>query len=108
MADSLLPPADDCRGFSGAWQRQWRVARAQDHTVNGRVNYNFNNQWLASTIVQYNNTDSFWGVNFRLNYIFRPGDDFFLIYTEGRRVGGDLEGEKDRILQTKLTYSFDF
>ncbi|MBI2818798.1 MAG: carbohydrate binding family 9 domain-containing protein [Acidobacteria bacterium] len=79
-----------------------------DHIVNARVNYAFNNQWLTSTTIQYDRESSFLGFNFRLNYIFRPGDDFFLIYNETRRVGGPLEGQKDRTLQTKLTYSFDF
>ena len=91
-----------------------------DHTVNTRINYNFNNQWLTSTTLQYNNTDSFLGFNFRLNYIFRSGDDFFLVYNEGRhalfedignverRVTGVFDGRKDRSLQLKLTYSFDF
>ncbi len=79
-----------------------------DHVVNTRINYNFNNQWLTSTTVQYNNYDSFLGFNFRLNYIFRPGDDFFLVYNEGRRVGGILDGQRDRTLQLKLTYSIDY
>jgi hypothetical protein len=79
-----------------------------DHNLNTRINYNFNNQWLTSTIIQYNNTENFLGFNFRLNYIFRPGDDLFLVYNEGRRVGGLLDGEKDRIVQAKLTYSFDY
>jgi len=91
-----------------------------DHIVRTRINYNFNNQWLTSTFIQYNNTDSFFGVNFRLNYIFRPGDDFFLVYNEGRRalfddidnveraVTGVFDGQRDRSLQLKLTYSFDF
>ncbi len=88
-----------------------------DHVVNTRINYNFNNQWLTSTTIQYNSSDSFWGFNFRLNYIFRPGDDLFLVYNEGRqavldnegrRVTGVFDGRKDRSLQLKLTYSFDF
>ena len=96
-----------------------------DHTIDTRVNYNFNNQWLTSTTIQYNsvdssgsaiqhlNSNSFWGVNFRLNYIFRPGDDFFLIYNEGRRdqdlrLGPAFDLRKDRSLQLKLTYSLDF
>ena len=90
-----------------------------DHLVNTRINYNFNNQWLTSTIIQYNNADAFFGVNFRLNYIFRNGDDFFLVYNEGRRalfedIGnvehqttGLLDGHRDRSLQLKFTYSFD-
>ncbi|OFW26832.1 MAG: hypothetical protein A3H27_14495 [Acidobacteria bacterium RIFCSPLOWO2_02_FULL_59_13] len=78
------------------------------HVMNFVINYNFNNQWLTSSTIQYNNADSFMGVNFRLNYIFRPGDDFFLIYNEGRRVAGSLDRQKDRTLQAKFTYSFDF
>ena len=88
-----------------------------DHVINTRINYNFNNQWLTSAIVQYNNENSFWGFNFRLNYIFRPGDDLFLVYNEGRRaifdrdgneITGVFDGRKDRSLQLKLTYSFDY
>ena len=85
--------------------------------MNFRVNYNFNNQWLTTTTLQYNNVDSFAGINFRLNYIFRPGDDIFLVYNEGfravfddnnRRVAGLFDGQRDRSLQLKLTYSFDY
>ncbi|MBI4459887.1 MAG: carbohydrate binding family 9 domain-containing protein [Acidobacteria bacterium] len=79
-----------------------------DHVVNLRANYNFNNQWLTTTTIQYNNADAFTGLNFRLNYIFRPGDDFFLVYNEGRRQGEVFRGQIDRSLQVKLTYSFDF
>jgi len=91
-----------------------------DHIVNTRINYAFNNQWLTSTTLQYDNSSSFVGFNFRLNYIFRPGDDFFLVYNEGRRalfedignverrVTGVFDGQKDRSLLVKLTYSFDY
>jgi hypothetical protein len=83
-------------------------AKFTDHVVNFRTFYNFNSRWLTTTTLQYNNVDTFAGLNFRLNYIFRPGDDFFLVYNEGRQVGGLLDGEKDRSLQLKLTYSFDY
>lgn len=89
-----------------------------DHVLNARINYNFNNRWLTTTTIQYNNADDFWGYNFRLNYIFRPGDDFFLIYNDGAQGGefyrnGILVNDprrehRDRTLQAKLTYSFDF
>jgi hypothetical protein len=89
-----------------------------DHQISWRFNYSFNNQWLTSSVLQYNNADDLWGLNVRLNYIFRPGDDFFLIYTEGRqgpaiyqngeRVDDLARQHSDRTLQAKLTYSFDF
>ncbi|MBI3934400.1 MAG: hypothetical protein HY316_06880, partial [Acidobacteria bacterium] len=79
-----------------------------DHVVNFQVYYNFSNRWLTTTTFQYNNTDAFAGLKFRLNYIFRTGDDFFLVYNEGRRLGDVFDDRKDRSLQAKLTYSFDF
>ena len=78
------------------------------HIANGGINYSINNRWLTSTTLQYENANSFVGVHFRLNYIFRPGDDFFLVYDEGRWVGGPRFGQRERTLQAKLTYSFDF
>jgi len=89
-----------------------------DHQVSWRFNYSFNNQWLTSSVLQYNNADDLWGLNVRLNYIFRPGDDFFLIYTEGRQgpsifedghqVDDPLRQHTDRTIQAKFTYSFDY
>lgn len=72
--------------------------------VNFRIEYSVNSQLLTRTVLQYNNADSFKGVQFILDYIFRPGDDLFLIYREART--GD--GQKDRTLAMKLTYAFDF
>ena len=79
-----------------------------DHVVNFRAYYDLNNQWLTTTTIQYNNVDSFAGINFRLNYILRPSDNLFLVYNEGRQVEGPLDGQEDRSLLLKLTYSFDF
>jgi hypothetical protein len=78
------------------------------HIVNVSVNYSLNNQWLTSSTIQWDNIGDFFGFHFRLNYIFRPGDDFFLVYNEGRQVGGPDDGKTDRTLKAKLTYSFDF
>jgi hypothetical protein len=78
------------------------------HALNLTANYALNNQWLTSTTVLWDNIQRFAGMHFRLNYIFRPGDDFFLIYDEGREVGGPNRGEKNRSLQAKFTYSFDY
>ena len=76
--------------------------------VNTRINYSFNTQWLASTTVQYDRLADFLKFRFRLNYIFRPGDDLFIVYDNGRtlnRVGGT---QADQSLLVKWTYSFEF
>lgn len=78
------------------------------HVLNANISYSFNQKWLTSTIVQYNSTGDIIGVNFRLNFIFRPGDNFFLIYNHARE-GLQLDGSRSsRALVAKLTYSFDF
>ena len=64
-------------------------------------------------VIRRKNELSYWnnhrrGFDFRLHYIYRPGDDFFFIFNEGRRVDGPLEGQVDRTVQGKLTYSLDF
>jgi hypothetical protein len=50
-------------------------------------------------------------VNLRLNYIYRTGDNFFVIYNEGRHwddEDGISTGPNDRKLQIKFTRSFDY
>ncbi len=67
------------------------------------INYNFTNNWLTSTTLQYDNLSDLFNVNFRLNYIYRPGDDLFVVFTQTRR--SDLT---DRQIIVKFTHSFDF
>jgi hypothetical protein len=81
------------------------------HQINSRVNYNFNRQWLTSTTIQYTTTGNLIGVNARLNYIYRPGDNIFVVFnnfttdtTEGSRPVTQL----DRSFVVKMTHSFDF
>ena len=59
-------------------------------------------------MVQYNSADSLFNLNFRLNYIFRSGDDFFLVYNESRDRSGVRGNQTDRSIIAKLAYSFDF
>jgi hypothetical protein len=67
------------------------------------ITCNFTNDWLSSTTLQYDNLSDLFVVNFRLNYIYRPGDDLFVVYNQTRR--SDLT---DRAIIVKFTHSFDF
>ena len=67
------------------------------------INYNLTNEWLTSTTLQYDNLEDLFNFNFRLNYIYRLGDDLFVVYNQTRR--SDLT---DRAIIVKLTHSFDF
>ena len=73
---------------------------------NGEVNYSFSQKWLTRTTFLLDSQDQEYSVNFRLNYIFRPGDDFFVVYNETRSYGsgGHLQ---NRALIVKLTFSLD-
>ncbi len=82
--------------------------RFTDKVLNGGIEYAFNRQWLTSTSLQYNSADAVFASQFRLNYIFRPGDDLFVVYNLGRATGGARVGEMNQTLAMKLTYSFDF
>ena len=46
--------------------------------------------------------------NVRFNYIYRPGDDLFIVYNEGRDYNNLTRGLMNRTLLVKFTHSFDF
>ncbi len=75
------------------------------HIVNSQLNYALNARWLTSTTLQYNSVTRFAGLNVRLDYIYRSGDDLFIVYNESKVRG---VGDTNRSLIAKLTYSFDF
>jgi len=77
------------------------------HQVNSGLNFAFSRKWLTSTTLQYNSDRDVIGINFRLNYIYRPGDDLFIVYNDSRNRT-DSPAEMDRSLVIKLTHSFDF
>ena len=77
------------------------------HQVNNRFNFALSRKWLTSALVQYNSSGDLWGVNFRLNYIYRPGDDLFIVFNEFREDSGPVT-DIDRSFIVKFTHSFDF
>ncbi|MBI4457242.1 MAG: carbohydrate binding family 9 domain-containing protein [Acidobacteria bacterium] len=77
------------------------------HLMNNRFNLALSRKWLTSTLVQYNSAGDLFGVNFRLNYIYRPGDNLFVVYNDFRIKTGSVT-QLDRSLIVKFTHSFDF
>jgi hypothetical protein len=76
------------------------------HVVNARMNVNVSNRWLTTTLAQYDSTARRTQLYVRLNYIYRPGDDIFVVFNQSRdRI---LGGQPDRSLMVKMTYSVDF
>ena len=80
--------------------------RFYSHVINLAVNYSLSTSLITSTVLQYNHKAQVKGINFRLNYIYRPGDDLFVVY---RDIRNQLNPEfSDRALLVKFTRSFDF
>ena len=73
---------------------------------NGQVNYSFSQKWLTRTTFLLDSQGKEYTANFRLNYIFQPGDDLFVVYNETRSYDID-SGLLNRALIVKFTYSFD-
>jgi hypothetical protein len=83
--------------------------RFTSHLVNSQINYAFSNRWLTSTTVPYNNLTRVVVGNVRLDYIYRSGDDLFVIYNDSNTlVTSMIPGLRDRSLIVKLTRSIDW
>jgi hypothetical protein len=76
------------------------------HVFNARANLNFSNRWLTTTLVQYDSASRRQIVFARLNYIYRPGDDVFVVIN--RSVDRGSRGPAEFTLLVKTTYSIDF
>jgi hypothetical protein len=78
------------------------------HVVNGRMNVNLSNKWLTTTLAQYDSASSRRVVFFRLNYIFRPGDNLFFVFNQTTQPVTLGPSQRDRAVMLKWTYAFDF
>ena len=90
---------------------EWNRISRQSSTfttreLNTQVNYSLNQKWLTRTTFVWNSQERGVLLNFRLNYIFRPGDDLFFVYNESQTYG-EPSGLLNRSLIVKLTYSLD-
>ena len=78
-------------------------------TVNARLSYNLTNRLLTSTTLQYDNVEKELRLNWRLNYIYRPGDDLFIVFNQGSDFTRGLpQGLINRTILVKFTHSFDW
>ncbi len=75
--------------------------------MDNRFNLALSRKWLISALFQYNSDSDVAGVNFRLNYIYRPGDDLFIVFNDFRD-SSEPTTEVDRQIVVKFTHSFDF
>ena len=74
--------------------------------LNSQINYSLNQKWLTRAMLVWNGQDRNVLFNLRLDYIYRPGEDLFVVYNESH-LYGDTSGLLNRSLIVKLTYSLD-
>jgi len=71
------------------------------------MNFNLSNKWLTTTLAQYDSASARRVLFFRLNYIFRPGDNLFFVFNQTTQPALSRD-QRDRALMLKWTYAFDF
>ncbi len=78
------------------------------NVLNARANYSFSDRWLTDALVQYNNVSKGLSVFARLRYIYRIGDDIYLVYRQAGAYDGLRFGRHNRSLTLKVTRSFNW
>ena len=76
------------------------------HVLNTRMNLNVSNRWLTTTLLQYDSASRRQVLFARLNYIYRPGDDLFVVINRSADRGSSRPA--DYAVMIKMTYSLDF
>ncbi len=90
------------------WNRITRLGNSFDtRELNLVGNYSLSQKWLTRSTFVLNSQDQNVLMNFRVNYLYKPGDDLFLVYSESR-IYGDASALVNRAIIAKLTYSVDF
>jgi hypothetical protein len=84
-----------------------RIDLPEDSTTTNvlgtRVSYSLNTRFFTKVFAQYNDTNDRAGVNFLLNYIYRPGSDFYLVYDQSWDTSDGFEVRSWAIL-SKFTF----
>ena len=74
--------------------------------VQQRIDVSLTPDLFTNTFIQYNDTADILSINARLNWIYRPGADLFLVYTEEIGASGNALRSANRAFVVKFTYLF--
>ena len=69
-----------------------------------RAVYSFSTRFFAKLFAQWNSADDVVSTNFLLNYIYRPGSDFYLVFNQVYDEDGGTIGLSESTLVGKMTY----
>ena len=69
-----------------------------------RVGYSFSTTLFAKIFAQWSSDDDIIATNFLLNYIYRPGSDFYLVFNQIYDSGGTKTALEESTVVAKMTY----
>ena len=69
-----------------------------------RIVYSFTTTLFAKLFAQWNSDDEVISTNFLLNYIYRPGSDFYLVFNQFYDSGGAKMELEESTVVAKMTY----
>ena len=72
-----------------------------------RVGYNFSPRLFAQSLVQYNDSDQLWSVNFRFGWLQDANTGLFLVYNETEGIREFIPPGAGRSVILKYSYLFD-
>ena len=91
------------------YQRNWINLPDTDllttNVVGTRVSYALNTRFFTKLYAQWNDTAERASANFLINYIYRPGSDFYLVYDQAWETSDGLHA-RDWTVLSKFTYLF--
>ena len=98
--------------FTGELEMEFNAVRLPSGDFNAsvlstRLTYNFNTDLFAKVFAQWSQDARTVSTNFLVNYIYRPGSDFYLVYDQlWDIIGGHLATRSWNVLM-KVTYWLD-
>ncbi len=72
--------------------------------IRSRIKLALNTRLFGNALIQYNSQSGAFSANVRINFIYRPGSDLFLVFNETRGVSGGRWFPEARAFIVKLTY----
>ena len=91
------------------YQRNWINLPETDlfttNVVGTRISYALNTRFFTKLYAQWNDSAERISANFLLNYIYRPGSDFYLVYDQGWDTSNGFHAHDWTVL-SKFTYLF--
>jgi hypothetical protein len=76
--------------------------------LRSRTDYGFSPRMFASALLQYNSADRTFSSNLRYRWEYRPGSEFFVVWTDEHETRPNRIGLRNRAFVVKLTRLFRF